>query len=215
MPPGKVPPDITELLHAWRQGDRQALDQLVPLVYDDLRRRAADHLRRERPGHTLPATAIVNETFLRLMGQKPPEWQDRAHFFAIASRVMRQVLVDHARARDAHKRGDGVIPLSFDQEILVSNEQCDRLVALDDALQAFARHDAEKARLVEMRFFGGLSIEEAAEVMSVSVATLKRHWSFARAWLHKELNAGQHLRRNAMTMPQAHPVGSGVRNGGR
>jgi RNA polymerase sigma factor (TIGR02999 family) len=182
-----VPPDITELLRAWRNGDREALDQLVPHVYDELRHRAADQLRRERPGHSLPATAIVHEAFLRLMGQKTPEWQDRAHFLAVASRVMRQVLVDHARSRRALKRGEGRPALSLDQGAIVSNEQCTSLVALDDALHALARQDADKARLVEMRFFGGLSIEEAAEVMDISPATVKRQWSFARAWLHREL----------------------------
>ncbi len=184
-PPGG--PDITQLLRAWREGDREALDALMPLIYDELRRRAAQQLRRERPGHTLQATALVHEAFIRLAGQRTPDWRDRAHFFAIASRVMRQVMVDHARARHAKKRGDGATRLSLDEALLVSPDQSQGLVALDDALAALAKQDEAKARLVEMRFFGGLSIEDTAEVLGISPATVKRHWSFARAWLHKEI----------------------------
>lgn len=184
-------PDITRLLRAWRDGDREALDALMPLIYNELRRRAADQIRRERPGHTLQATALVHEAFIRLAGQRTPEWRDRAHFFAIASRVMRQVLVDHARARHAKKRGDGATRLSLDDALLVSQAHGEGLVALDDALTALAKQDETKARLVEMRFFGGLSIEDTAEVLGLSPATVKRHWAFARAWLHKQI-AGPH-----------------------
>jgi RNA polymerase sigma factor (TIGR02999 family) len=186
-PAGAGSPDITRLLRAWREGDRAALDELTPLIYEELRRRAAEQLRRERRGHTLQATALVHEAFIRLAGQQTPEWRDRAHFFAIASRVMRQVLVDHARARHAKKRGDGATRLSLDEALLISQDHNRGLVALDDALTALAAQDEAKARLVEMRFFGGLSIEDTAEVLGLSPATVKRHWSFARAWLHKQI----------------------------
>jgi RNA polymerase sigma factor (TIGR02999 family) len=186
-PAGAGSPDITRLLRAWREGDRAALDELTPLIYEELRRRAAHQLRRERRGHTLQATALVHEAFIRLAGQHTPEWRDRAHFYAIASRVMRQVLVDHARARHAKKRGDGATRLSLDEALLISQDHNRGLVALDDALTELAAQDERKARLVEIRFFGGLSIEDTAEVLGLSPATVKRHWSFARAWLHKQI----------------------------
>jgi RNA polymerase sigma factor (TIGR02999 family) len=181
--------EITALLHSWSQGDSAAADQLIPLVYDELRRRAVAALRRERRAHTLTPTALVNEAYLRLVDQSLPLLDGRKHFFAIAARVMRQVLVDHARARGAGKRNGGaVLPLA--EELLITNERAGELIALDDALAALAAFDAGKARLVELRYFGGLTLEETGEILGCSVATVKREWALARAWLHRELSGG-------------------------
>jgi RNA polymerase sigma factor (TIGR02999 family) len=178
---------VTELLRAWRQGEKAAADRLIPLVYDELRQRAAAALRPERPQHTLTPTALVHEAYLRLVGQELPPLESRRHFYGIAARVMRQVLVDHARARRAAKRNLGREALPLDEAIPVGDERAASLVALDDALAALAAFDPEKARLVELRYFAGLTIEETAEMLGVSPATVKREWAVARAWLHREV----------------------------
>jgi len=179
---------VTELLRSWSQGDETAVEQLVPLVYADLRRRAAAALRVERPGHTLTPTALVNEAYLRLVDQRLPHFESRKHFFAVAARVMRQVLVDHARARGAGKRNAGREALPLDEEVSLTDERADDLVALDDALRALAGFDAGKARLVELRYFTGLTIEETAAMLGRSPAAVKREWALARAWLHREIS---------------------------
>lgn len=184
MPP---PGHVTELLAAWRQGDESAAERLIPLVYDDLRRRAAAALRRERRAHTLTPTALVHEAYLRLVDGRPPSVESRKHFLAIAARVMRRVLVDHARARKAGKRNEGKEAVSLDEALTIGHGRGRALVALDDALVALAAFDSRKARLVELRYFGGLTIEETADVLDTSLATVKREWALARAWLHREL----------------------------
>jgi RNA polymerase sigma-70 factor (ECF subfamily) len=172
-------------------GDRLALETLLPLVYGELRRLAAHYLRGERPGQTLQPTALVHEAYLKLLKDRPDRWQNRAHFCAIAAHAMRQILIERARARDALKRGGGQPRVTFDESLPASSaEQPVDLVALDAALDRLARLDAGQARIVELRFFGGLSIEEVADAMSISPATVKRHWALARAWLAKELAAG-------------------------
>lgn len=179
---------VTLLLEGARQGDEQALATLMPLIYDELRRLAAGFLRRERPGQTLQPTALVHELYLRLLQDSHLSWQSRAHFFGIAARSMRQILVERARAHHAAKRGGGRVRITFDPELLVaaSSPPLD-LEALDEALTRLAAFDAELARTVEVRFFGGLSIDEAAEALQVSPATVKRRWTLARAWLAREL----------------------------
>jgi RNA polymerase sigma factor (TIGR02999 family) len=167
--------------------DRQSLDSLLPLVYQELRRLAASYLRRERPGQTLQPTALVHEAYLRLMKDKPDRWQNRAHFCAIAAHSMRQILIERARARGALKRGGGGPRVTLDEALLAGGERTIDLVALDEALERLAAMDAEQARLVELRFFGGLTVEETAEAMNISPATVKRHWTVARAWLAREL----------------------------
>jgi RNA polymerase sigma factor (TIGR02999 family) len=181
----------TELLLAWSRGDSRAFDQLVPLVHDELRRLARRCMAHERPGHTLQATALVNEAYLRLIEVKRIQWQNRAHFFAMSARVMRRVLVDSARARRNEKRGGGVLKVSLDAALLVSKEAGHDLVALDDALVALEAIHPRKSQVVELRFFGGLSLEEAAEALHVSVDTAKRDWRFAKLWLLRELS-GEH-----------------------
>ncbi len=193
---------VTHLLVAWSNGDAQALDELMPLVYGELRRLAQSHLRRERPGHTIQRTVLVHEAFLRLVNQKEVQWHGRAHFLGLASRLMRRILVDHARARLAAKRGDGAQHVSYDEAIgtpdsdlegdpdalLVTPEQPRiDLVALDDALSRLEAMDPQQGQVVELRFFGGLTVEEAAEALGISVATVKRDWSVAKAWLKREL----------------------------
>jgi RNA polymerase sigma-70 factor, ECF subfamily len=184
-----MPPQgqVTELLVAWRQGDAGAAELLIPLVYDDLRMRAAAALRRERRAHTLTPTALVHESYLRLIEGRPPEVESRNHFLAIAARVMRRVLVDHARARNAAKRNQGKEALSLDEALTIGNGRGAALVRLDDALTALAAFDPGKARLVELRYFAGLTIEETADVLDTSPATVKREWALARAWLHREV----------------------------
>src|SRR5712692_7591673 len=182
------PRNATALLLAWGRGDPEALDLLVPLVHDQLRRLARRHLRRERIGHTLQATALVNEAYLRLIEVRQVRWQNRAHFFAMASRVMRRILVDYARARRYQKRGGGAEQVSLDEVLLVSNEPNQDLAALDDALNALAAVDVRKSQVVEMRFFGGLSVEETAEVLRVSPDTVMRDWRLAKVWLLRELS---------------------------
>ena len=178
----------TELLLAWSDGDHAALDQLVPLVYGELRRIARLHLGRERTGHSLQPTALVNEAYLRLIDIKRIEWQNRQHFFAVAARVMRRLLVDSARARRVHKRGGGVEKAPLDEALVISNEPQRGLVELDDALSALAAVDARKAQVVELRYFGGLSVEETAATLEVSTATVMRDWRLAKVWLLRELS---------------------------
>lgn len=184
------PQQVTELLHDWRNGDRQALDELMPLVYEELRRIAHRYMRRERPGQSMQTTALVNEAYLRLVGSAPVEWQDRAHFFAISATVMRHLLVDRARARQYEKRGGGARQVSLDEAAAVSPAQDLNLLALDEVLEKLAAIDERKSRLVELRYFGGLSAEEAAEVLGVSEITVKREWLKAKAWLYRELTKG-------------------------
>lgn len=184
--PGTVPLDV--LVERVSRGDRPALEVLMPLVYDELRRLAAHYLRGERPGQTLQPTALVNEAYLRLLKDRPDRWQNRAHFCAIAAHSMRQILIERARARDALKRGGGQPRITFDESL---NAAADAptldILAVDMALERLAAIDADQARIVELRYFGGLSIEETAEAMGSSPATVKRHWAVARAWLAREL----------------------------
>jgi RNA polymerase sigma factor (TIGR02999 family) len=178
---------IDTLLAEWGQGNEGAREALMPVVYDELRRLARRHLWNERPDHTLQSAALVNEAYLRLAGQKAPQWRNRAHFFGVAAQLMRHILVDHARNRHAAKRGGGATKLALDAEVSVAEKQDIHLVALDDALNTLAELDAQQARVIELRFFGGLSIEETAVVLDVSSATVKRDWVTARAWLRREL----------------------------
>lgn len=180
--------DVTSLLQAWSRGDESAFDRLLPMVYDELRRQARRHMRNQPPGHTLQATALVHETYLRLVGGEPVEWRDRAHFFRVAAKAMRSILVDHARARRAAKRGGGALHVSLGAADSGGRDSPELdVAALDEALERFTEIDPEKCRLVELRYFAGLSIEEAAEVLGTSPATVKRQWNTARAWLRREL----------------------------
>lgn len=179
--------DVTELLKEAGGGNRTALDELLPLVYDELRRVAQRQLAGERPDHTLQATALVNEAYLRLIEQHSVDWRNRAHFFSIAAEMMRRILVNHAINRKAQKRGDGETRLSLDEAISFSNEREIDLVHLDEALTRLAQFDLDQARVVELRFFGGLTVEEVAEVMNVSAITIKREWRAAKAWLQSQL----------------------------
>lgn len=185
------PLNPTALLLAWNRGEPHALDALLPLVNQELRRLAGHHMKRERPDHTLQATALVNEVFLRLIDVEQVQWQNRAHFFAMAARLMRRVLVDAARARGAGKRGAGVTMVSLNEGLTVTPETGHNMVALDDALTALAEIDPRKSQVVEMRFFGGLSLEETAEALQVSRETVKRDWKFAKLWLLRELRGEQ------------------------
>lgn len=178
---------ITKLLDNWQQGDQEARDELIRLVYGELRRMARQRLWRQRPDRTLQSAALVNEAYLRLVQQKSPEWQNRAHFFGVAAQMMRNILVDYARNRFAAKRGGGAQRVSLETEFGIARQPEIDLLALDESLQKLARLDAEQSRLVELRYFGGLSIEETAEVMGISPATVKREWATARAWLQREL----------------------------
>ena len=186
--PGSPPHQVTRLLVDWRNGDQGALEQLIPLVHEELRRVARRHMAHERAGHTLQATALVNEAYVRLIDVRQVNWQDRAHFFAMSSRLMRRILVDFARSKGYQKRGGGAQKVSLDEALIVSQEPGADLVALDDALSALAVFDARKAQVVEMRFFGGLSVEETAEALKVSVDTVMRDWKLAKAWLLRELS---------------------------
>ena len=178
---------ITVLLVRWREGDRAALDQLLPLVYDELRRLARHYLRRERSDHTLQSTALVHEAYLRLGGNNPPEWQNRAHFFGIAAHLMREILMEHARTRNAAKRGGGACRLTLDEAIAFQNQPDLDLLELDRALCELAGFDEQQSRIVELRFFGGLTIEDTSEVLGISPATVKREWVTARAWLYRSM----------------------------
>ena len=178
---------ITDLLVNWRQGDKAALDQLMPLVYDELHRLAHRYMKRERPGQTLQTTALVNEAYLRLVDSNEIEWKNRAHFFTIAAQIMRHLLVDRARSRRYAKRGSGGRQVTLDETAIISPERDSELLELDEALNKLAAIDARKSRLVELRYFGGLSVEETAEVLGVSGITVKREWSKTKAWLYREL----------------------------
>ena len=182
-----LPDGVTDLLRAWGDGDDRALDQLTPLVEAELRRLARGYMRRERRDHTLQATALVNEAFLRLTDARSVRWQDRAHFLGISARLMRRVLVDYARSRGYHKRGGGLQRVALDEGLVTSPEPAVDVVALDRALEALAAIDARKSRVIELRFFGGLSVEETAEVLHVSSDTVKRDWRLAKLWLLREL----------------------------
>ncbi len=186
-PPANV---VTRLLLDWSRGDEEALAKLMPLVYDELRRIARQYLGRERAGHTLQPTALVHEAYLKLVGLRRIRWQNRAHFFAVAARLIRRILVDHARSHAAAKRGGGVPAVTLEALLEPALRRDFDIVALDDSLSRLATLDARQARLVELRFFGGLNVAETAEVLGVSSATVKREWRTARAWLYRELQAG-------------------------
>ena len=179
--------DVTQLLLEWSNGDQSALDKLVPVVDRELRRLAHHYMSRERAGHTLQTTALVNEAFVRLVNRKSVQWQNRAHFFGIAAQLMRTILVDHARSHACAKRGGGAGKLELDEALAVSQQKAAEVIALDDALNELALIDPQQSRIVELRFFGGLTVEEAAEVLHISPATIKREWSSAKAWLYREL----------------------------
>jgi len=182
--------EVTRLLIAWSNGDQAALEQLTPLVYSELHRLAHRYLGRERKGHTLQTTALVHEAYLRLIDQKEVRWQNRAHFFAIAAQMMRRILVDYARSRNVAKRGGDARQVSLDEAMDVSDERAADVIALDEALKSLSDLDQRKGRIIELRFFGGLSIEETAEVLGVSPGTVMRDWTFAKAWLQREINKG-------------------------
>lgn len=181
--------DITQLLIDWSDGDKAALEQVTPLVYAELHRLAHRHMDRERAGHTLQTTALVNEAYLRLVDQRNVKWNNRAHFFAIASQMMRRILVDYARSHLYAKRGAGAVHLSLDHAGLVSKEPSAEVTALDEALTKLELVDPQQARVVELKFFGGLTIKETAEVMGLSIDMVKREWSTARAWLYREMTS--------------------------
>jgi len=182
------PQEVTRLLLAWNDGDETALEKLLPLVYDELRHLAKRRMRLERPDHTLQTTALINEAYLRLVDLRNVQWQNRAHFFALCAGLMRRILVDFARSRHYAKRGGGAQPVSLDESLVVSPKHSTDLVAVDDALKALAKVDARKAQVVELRFFGGLTVEESAEVLKVSPETVRRDWRLAKAWLLRELS---------------------------
>lgn len=180
--------EVTQLLLDWSDGDHQAFDALMPLVYDELRQMAHRYMSRERSGHTLQTSALVNEAYLRLVDQKRVHWQNRAHFFAVAAQAMRRILVDHARKHRYAKRGGGAQKVSLDDVAVLSDERAGDLLALDEALKGLAAIDPQQSRVVELRFFGGLTIEETSEVMKLSVDMVKREWSTAKAWLFREMS---------------------------
>jgi RNA polymerase sigma factor (TIGR02999 family) len=179
---------VTQLLIDWRDGDETALDKLMPLVYQELRRLAHRYMRRERPGHMLQTTALINEAYLKLVDHKGMRWQNRAHFYAVAAQAMRRILVDNARARKYAKRGGGAPMIELDEATTVAEKRATELVALDDALKDLAALDERKSRIVELRYFGGLSIDETAEVLNISAATVMRDWATAKAWLLREIS---------------------------
>ena len=179
---------MTELLLAWGRGDRSALDELVPVVHQELRRLARLQMRGERDNHTLQTTALVNEAFIRLVDLRRIRWQDRAHFLALSARLMRRILVDHARSRNTHKRGEGAVNVALDDSIVVPGERGADLVALDDALESLTLMDPRKGQVVELRFFGGLSVEETAEALHISPETVLRDWRLAKVWLLREVS---------------------------
>jgi RNA polymerase sigma factor (TIGR02999 family) len=182
--------DVTQLLQRWSVGRQDALDQLLPAIYGELKRLAASYLRRERPDHTLQATALVHEAFLKLIDQRNVRWQNRAHFFGIAAQLMRRILVDYARAHGASKRGSGARPLSLDEALVVAPGCNVDLLGLDEALTRLAAIDPQQSRVVELRFFSGLTIDETAEVLHLSPKTVVREWTLAKAWLYAELAQG-------------------------
>lgn len=180
--------DVTQLLVAWGNGDQAARDQLMSVVYDELHRLARRYMRRESPGHTLQTSALVNEAFLRLVDQHNVHWRNRAHFFGIAAQMMRRILVDYARSRGTTKRGAGAVELTFNEGLIVSDERNAEIVAVHEALEQLSQLDSRKGQIVELRFFGGLSIEETADVLGVSPGTVMRDWTLAKAWLRREMS---------------------------
>ena len=182
---------ITQMLVDWGNGDQAALEKLTPLVYNELHRLARRYMGRERPGHTLQTSALVNEAYIRLIDWKNTEWQNRAHFFAVSAQLMRRILVDFARSRTYAKRGGAARKVPLEEATIVSREKSADLVALNDALDSLAQLNERQGQVIELRFFGGLSLEEIAEVLKVSVGTVRRDWSLARAWLHRELRKGK------------------------
>jgi len=187
------PREITLLLQGWRNGDRKALDALLPVIYQELRRLARFQLRKERPDHTLQSAALVNEAYLRLIGLNSPQWESRTHFFAIAAQLMRQILVDYARRHVAAKRGGGACKLSLEDAVVLSKREPVDVLLLDDALKALAKIDPRQSKVVELRFFAGLSLEEISEVLDIAPATVQRDWTAARAWLHREISRNSRL----------------------
>ena len=188
MQPSASSDQVTQLLVRWRGGDRKALDALMPLVYAELRRLAHYYLQRERSDHTLQSTALVHEAYMRMLGQKLPDWQNRAHFFGVAARMMRQILVEYARGHQAAKRGGDTYKVSLDEGALVAQKTDLDVILLDDALQDLAKLDEQQSRIVELRFFAGLSIDDTSEVLGISPATVARDWTTARIWLHREIS---------------------------
>ena len=180
--------EVTQLQIAWGNGEQAALDKLMPLVYDELRRIARPYMRRQSPGHTLQTTALIHEAYLKLVGQADKHWQNRAHFFGVAAQAMRHILVDYARSRQCAKRGGKVQLVPLDKSAIVSEDRAEELVALDDALRRLAEIDARKSQIVEMRYFGGLSVKQTAEVLKVSPDTVMRDWRLARSWLRREMS---------------------------
>ncbi len=180
--------NISLILKDWSSGRREAVDELMPVIYDELKKIAAQYLRKERPEHTLQPTELAHEAYLKLIDISNVNWQDRAHFFAVSAQVIRRILVDHARAKATDKRGGAAERIVFDEAVSFSEEQDTDLLALDEALKELAKFDDQQSRIVEMRFFGGLTIEETAEVLKISPATIKREWTLAKAWLHKTLS---------------------------
>lgn len=185
---------VTDLLIDWSKGDQEALNKLMPLVYDELHRLASRYLRHERPGHTLQTTALVHEAYLKLVDQKNANLQNRVQFFAVAAQVMRHILVDHARSRRALKRGGDYCRLSLDEAVLSAEEKDPDLLSLNDALNSLAAIDAQQSRVVELRVFGGLTVEDTAEALEISPRTVKREWSMAKAWLHKQIRNNADVR---------------------
>jgi len=185
-----LPDDVTQLLIKWSRGDKAALDDLMPVVHSELRRLARRYMARERPGHTLQTTALINEAYLRLVDQHSVQWQDRAHFFAVAAQVMRHLLVDHARKYQSDKRGAGAQILALDEVAIANEERAAELVALDEALERLAALDQRQSQIVELRFFGGLTVDETAEVMKLAPITVMREWRLAKAWLRDTIAGG-------------------------
>jgi RNA polymerase sigma-70 factor (ECF subfamily) len=183
-----VPQEVTRLLDDWSRGNRAALDALMPVVHDELRRLARGYLAREVPGHTLQPTALVNEVYLRLIGEREMQWQSRAHFIAVSAQLMRFILVDHCRRKRYAKRGGSARRVTFDENLEVTTERDEELIALDEALTKLSKQDERKSRIAELRYFGGLNVEETAEALSISVATVMRDWRLTKAWLHRELS---------------------------
>jgi RNA polymerase sigma factor (TIGR02999 family) len=181
----KLPDEVTQLLLSWNSGNEEALDELIPLVYSELRRLARLYMGHERPNHTLQTSALINEAYLRLVDQQKAEWRDRAHFFAVASQIMRNILIDHARKYQSAKRGAGAQQVPLEESVMVNNQKASELVNLDGALTSLAAFDSRKSQIVELQFFGGLSLEEIAEVMKISRATVTRELQAARLWLHR------------------------------
>ena len=188
--PTLSPQEVTQLLADWGKGDRSALDKLFPLVQSELRRIAQRQMSQERPGHTLQATALVNEAYLKLAGQHGFDWHNRAHFFAVCAQVMRHILIDHARAHARDKRGGGAIQVSLNEALMVAEDQAAHFIALDEALRVLESLDLQKGKIIELRYFGGLSIDEVGEVLNISPRTVRREWQRAKAWLYRMMTEG-------------------------